>query len=215
MNALQTLACLGDAGTPNTDASYGGEVGDSVLSMQYWRDKAGEYQRVMDSLDTTARAIRTVLGAGVSEQDADELQMWLSDYEDKRAMFRGTAQAINAGAMVVNAAGGRFPVMQVPQTLAALPMLPIVAVAAFATAATLISWGRSWMEGVNRRLHDQRMLDTITDPEQRARAAEAVLQANSAQASASTSPWVAAAGIVKYGAFALLAYMGWKMWNNR
>lgn len=205
---------LGDAGTPNTDASYGGEVGDSAVSMQYWRDKAREYQQVMDSLDTTAQAIRTVLGSGVTETDADELQQWLNDYEDKRLIFRGTAQAINAGAAVVNAAGGRFPVMQV-RSLAALPALPIVAVAAFATAATLISWGRNWMTGVNRRLHDQRMLDAITDPDQRAQAAQAVLAANSAQQAAESSPWVSVAGAVKWGAISLLGFMAWRMYQNR
>lgn len=206
---------LGDAGTPNTDASYGGETGESVFSLQYYRNKASEFQSIMDSLDTTARSIRTVLSAGVNEDDADELQMWLNEFESKKFLFRSTAEAINAGSYVINAAGGRFPVMQVPQTLGIAPALPFVAIAALATAATLIVWGRDWMAGVNRRLHDQRMLDAIADPEQRAVAAQAVLQANVAQEKANASTFSQVANVVKWGAIAALAWMGYRMYVNR
>jgi hypothetical protein len=212
-----SAAVLGDAGTDNTDASYGAETGDSSFSMQYYRNKAAEFQSIMDSLDVTANSIRTLLSVGVDEASADELQQWLAEFDGKKYLFRGTAEAINAGAYVVNAAGGRFPVMQIPQTLgfAFAPALPLVAIAAFATAATLIAWGKTWMSGVNRRLHDQRMLDAITDPEAREQAARAVLEANSAQARVEASPLATIATVAKWGAIGYGAFMIWRMWQNR
>lgn len=210
------MQTLGEAGVPATDELYAGETGESVFSLQYYRNKAKEFQSIMDELDATARSIRTILSLPVDENTADELQMWLAEFDSKKMLFRATAETINAGAFLINKAGGRFPVMQTPQSLKALPLaIPLAAVAALATAATLISWGRDWMEGVNRRLHDQRMLDAITDPEQRAEAARAVMDANAANERAKDSPLSSIANIVKWGAFAGIAYFGWKMWQNR
>jgi hypothetical protein len=211
-NALQTM---GDAGVPNTDVSYTGETGESMFSAQYYINKAREFQNIMDSLDETARAIRVLLDSGVSEDDADELQMWLQEFNAKKSLFRGTAEAINAGAYVINSVGGRFPVMQVPQTLGLAPVIPLAAIAALATAATLIVWARDWMAGVNQRLRDKNLLAEIEDPEQRAVAARAMLDAAAANDRAKDSPMASIANVVKWGAFAALAYMGYRMWQNR
>lgn len=204
---------LGDAGTSNTDLSYGGETGESVFSMQYYRNKAEEFQRVMNSLDIAARSAREVLSSGVSEDIADELQLLLNDFDSKKLLFRATAETINASSWVINEAGGRFPIMQIPQTLGIAFVVPAAGLAALATAATLIAWGITWLRGLNERLRDARLLSSIEDPEQRAVAAAAVLRARSAAEQANENPITSIAGIVKWGAIAALAFMGYKAYK--
>ncbi len=216
MNAAGILAALSDAGTSNSDASYGGVTGEEgVFDAQYYRNKADDFQRVMNSLDTTAQNVRVILQSGVTEETADELQEWLAEFDSKRTLFRLTAQAINAGASMVNAAGGRFPVLQIPQSLGFAPALPIAAVAAIAAAATLISWGKNWMAGINQRMREKNLLAEIDDPAQRAVAARAMLDSQQAQAAAEASPLATIATIAKWGAIGWLAYLGWKTWSNR
>ena len=52
---------LGDAGTDNSDASYTGDVSDSSFSLDYYRQKAREFQGVLNQVDANAQAAR---GAG-------------------------------------------------------------------------------------------------------------------------------------------------------
>lgn len=207
MNRAMTV---GDAGTGNTDASYGGEDGSSPMSMQYFREEARKFQGIMDALDEAAVAAQSVLDAGPPPEDADALRQYLREFDSKKVVFRATAQAINAGAYLINQAGGRFPVMQVPQTLGFLPALPVTAVIAIATASTLIVWGREWLKGLNQRLTDARMLEAIEDPEARAQAAQAVLAARAAQVKAEGSPWTSVANVVKWGSIAWLAWMAYQ-----
>lgn len=209
---------IGDAGVPNDDSSYIGEEGDSYFSMQKYRNQAVEFQTVMDAMDTTARTIRELLQLSLPIEDQQALQQQLSEFESRKLMFRAAAETLNAVAYTINAAGGRFPVLQVPQGLQGLgfaPVIPLAAIAALATAATLISWGREWMIGVNRRMSDERMLAMIDDPQERAKAAQLVLQANAAQSEAESSTISQVAKIAKWGLFAALAYFGWRAWENR
>lgn len=209
---------LGDAGVPNDDASYAGETGDSYFSMQKYRNQAEEFQAVMDAMDTTARSLRGLLQYPLSVEDQQSIQDQLSEFESRKLAFRAAAETLNAVAYGINAAGGRFPVLQVPQGLQGLglgPVIPLAAIAALATAATLIAWGREWMAGVNQRLSDERMLAMIDDPDERAQAAKLVMQANAARADAETSTISQIAKMAKWGMIAALAYFGWRAWENR
>lgn len=209
---------IGEAGVPHDDASYAGETGDSYFSMQKYRNQAEEFQTVMLAMDATARSLRGLLQYPLSIEDQQGIQQQLSEFDSRKLMFRAAAETLNAAAYAINATGGRFPVLQVPQGLQGLglgPAIPLAAIAALATAATLISWGRDWMAGVNRRLSDERMLALIDDPEQRAQAARLVMQANAAQAEAETSTLSKVATLAKWGLIAALAYFGWRAWENR
>ncbi len=209
---------IGEAGIPHDDESYVGETGDSAFSLQYYRNKANEFQDVMNAMDGTARSLRALLQYPLSLEDTQGIQEQLAEFESRKLMFRAAAETLNAAAYAVNAAGGRFPVLTVPQGLQGLgfaPAIPLAAIAALATAATLISWGRDWMAGVNRRLHDERLLAAIDDPAERAKAAELIMQANAAQAASEGSTLSKVASIAKWGLIAALAYMGWRAWENR
>lgn len=209
---------IGEAGVPHDDASYTGDTGDSIFSMQKYRNQAREFQAVMDAMDTTARSMRGLLQFPLALEDEQSIQDSLREFESRKLMFRAAAETLNAVSYGINAAGGRFPVLQVPQGLQGLglaPVIPIAAIAALATAATLISWGKDWMAGVNRRLHDERMLALIDDPEQRAQAASLIMQANAAKDVAEGSTLSQVASIAKWGVIAALAYFGWRAWENR
>lgn len=200
------MSNLGDAGIDNSDLTYSGETGDSAFSMQYYRNKAAEFQNVMNALDSAANSARTVLAAGVDEETSARLQELLDEFDSRKFLFRATAEAINAGAAVVNSMGGRFPELSIPTGLGLLPAIPFAAIAAIATAATLIVWGRDWIA----KLQLQSVLDTITDPERRSVVAAAVAQSLAAAQTANESPLSSVASIAKWGAIALLAFLGYR-----
>lgn len=209
---------IGEAGVSHDDESYTGDEGDSYFSLQKYRNQAAEFQTVMNAMDSTANALRNLLTLPLSESDYAAVQDDLSNFESRKLAFRAAAETINAVGYTINATGGRFPVLQVPAGLQGLglgPLIPVAAIAALATAATLISWGRDWMAGVNRRLSDERMLAAIDDPAQRAEAAKLVMQANAAQSAAEETTLSKVATIAKWGLVAVVAYYGWKMWENR
>lgn len=209
---------IGEAGVPNDDASYAGEQGDSYFSLQKYRNQASEFQAVMEAMDKTASSLRGLLQYPLSVEDQQSIQDRLNEFDSRKLMFRAAAETLNAVAYTINASGGRFPVLQVPQGLQGLgigPVIPLAAIAALATAATLISWGKDWMTGVNRRLSDERMLAMIDDPAERAQAARLVMQANLARAEADTSTISQVAQIAKWGLYATLAYFAWRAWQNR
>jgi hypothetical protein len=213
---------IGEAGVPHDDVSYTGDEGDSYFSMQKYRNQATEFQGVMNAMDTTAGVLRGLLQLQLSAVDYASVQNDLSEFESRKLAFRAAAETINAVGYAINAAGGRFPVLQVPQGLQGIagrlglgPVIPLAAIAALATAATLVSWGRDWMTGVNRRLHDEQLLAEIEDPAQRAEAAQLILQSNAALAEADSSTLSKVAAIAKWGLLAMLAYYGYRMWENR
>ena len=206
---------FGDAGTDNSDASYGGMVaGDSsAWTMQYYREKAVQFQTVLNQIDTAARAVGDALDSGALSDDAQSaLSSALDDYNARRAAFRLAAEGINAAAVVINGAGGRMPQLSIPSGLGFLPAIPVAAVAAFSAAAALIAWGVTWLQGVNARMQSEvtaanarAAAADISDPAVRDRvladqaalggAASAVAQA---AANAEGSPLAQLSGAVKW-----------------
>lgn len=204
------MGALGEVGVDHSDDAYNGESGESAFSMQYYRDKAVEFQNVMNALDSAAQSARTVLDAGVDDETATRLQSLLDEFDNRKFIFRTTAEAINAGAAVVNSMGGRFPELNIPSGLGLLPAIPIAAIAAIATAATLIVWGRNWIA----KLQLSSVLDKITDPAKRDVVAAAVAQSLAAAQTASDSPLSSIATVAKWGAIALLAYLGFRAYQS-
>jgi hypothetical protein len=197
--------------TGGGDASYGGESADSALSLGYYRQKALEFQQVLSAMDEGRAAAIAALNTGaVDPQVADELQQLLGEYDSKAWQMRMTGEAINAGAAAINAAGGRFPVLSIPQSLGLLPALPFAAVAAFGTAATLVAWGVTWLSGVNDRLRLAMQLDAQTDPEARAALAREVARSDAAIAKAQGSPVAWLATPVKWLAIGVGAFLVWR-----
>lgn len=214
-------ASLGDAGASNDDASYTGDTGDSVLSMQYYIDKANQFQLVMNSLDAAATAAENMLaiaqeadltGMGVGDPSiADDLVGYLNDFYDKRYQFRLTAEAINAGANTINAVGGRFPVLSIPSGLGIAPVvMGAVALGALATAAALIAWGNTWLKGLNARMATAASAAMIDDPDKKAAFLTQAATAQAAMEAADDSPITTIANIVKWGAIAGAVYLAFK-----
>jgi hypothetical protein len=172
----------------NSDANYTGDYTPTdPLTLDYYRQKARDFQDTLNAVDQTAQALQAALAAGVDDQTASDLQAMLDDYNSRKGTFVTTAKAINLAADAVNAVGGRFPVLSIPTGLGMPILLPVAAIAAFATAAVLISWGVTWIKGANQRLHDQQLLDNITDPDQKAQVASAIAQSDAAVAQAEAS----------------------------
>lgn len=210
------MSALGDA-VPggNSDLLYSGETGESVLSMQFYRNKASEFQNILNQLDAGQSAALLALYATEDPELYDYLSSWLADFDAKRGTFKATAQAINLGAEAINAAGGRFPQLSIPSGLGLIPLLPAVAIGAIATAATLITWGVVALRGLNERLKFAQALDATTDPDKRATLAQAVTMSDVAAKNADSSPLSSVAGIVKWGALAFGAFLIWKAYSAR
>jgi hypothetical protein len=210
---------LGEAGVPHDDESYGGELSDSIFSMDYYREKAREFQETLNRLDQTAELAYEAASSNISESLSLDLLVMLDEYESRKWTLKATAETINAGAAVVNAMGGRFPVLSVPSGLGAVPALPLAAIAAVATAATLISWGVSWIEGVNDRLKIETLTAAVNDPETSPETRDRLLtiygETEKLAAASSGTGLATIATIAKWGAIAGLVFMGYKLIENR
>lgn len=193
---------LGDAGMPNDDASYTGSVDNSVASVQYWRDKALEFQRVLQSVDETANAAAEFLSRTTDQSAIAYINEALNDYDTRKTALRLAAEGINAGAAVINAAGGRFPQLSIPPGLGLAPLMPAAAIAALGTAAALIVWGKSWIDGVNERMRYAALMQS-DDPE----IGRILARAEAAQRVASTSTIAQIGTYLKWGAIVVVVIM--------
>ena len=207
---------LGDAGAPNDDASYTGDTGDSVFGMQYYRNKAAEFQSVLIAVDQSAQAARDAIDANADNAEmVAELQALLADFDAKRWQFRATAEAINAGAALVNSAGGRFPQLSIPNGLGAFPVFPAAAVAAVGVAATLIVWGLSFTKQIAATIQRHVTLQAIEDPAKRAEVAAILARADQAASAAETPVISSIAGIVKWVAIGAIAFLAYKQFGGK
>lgn len=223
--ALRAHPMLGDAGLPNDDQSYTGETGDSAFSMQYYIEKARQFQVVMDSLDTAASAASDMIATALSyetsgiipgdESMIDDLSNFLTEFDGRKYQFRLTAEAINAGAATVNGMGGRFPELSIPQGLGIAPVvMGAAALAAIATAAALISWGNTWLRGLNQRMAVAAAAAQIEDPDAKAAFLAQATIASQAADAAEESPVSTIANAVKWAAIAGAAYLTWKAFSD-
>jgi len=198
------------------DESYAGETGESQFSMQYWRNKAGEFQLILNQVDAAARAAQSAIDADVDPTLTDDLLAMLSEFDGKKMLFRATAEGINAGAAVINAAGGRFPQLSVPSGLGIVPALaiPAATIAAFGVAASLLVWGAQWVSGVVDRMRFAQLSGMVTDPAKREALALSQANAEMALKATSESPLTSIAGVVKWGAIAFAAFLAWKAFQE-
>lgn len=190
----------------------------SILSMDYYRQKAVEFQQLLNALDATDQEIVSLIRTLPDTLMRDELIATQSELLDKKGQLKIVAEAINFVANGLNGVGVNFPKMQIPQTLGAVPLaLGAAAAAAIAAAAALIIWGRDWIAGVNQRLRDENLIKSVPENKQ-AEVAEAIIKTEQARIEAESSPLGAVAGIVKWvalGAIAFFAYQAWTQYKPR
>ena len=187
----------------------------SMLSLDYYRNKAREFQVVMDALDRSYWAASGALGTGALDATTTQsLEDALADFESRRTTIRLTAEAINLGAATINSAGGTFPKLSIPGTLNAGPILVGAAmVGAIGTAAALIVWGSKWINGVNERLRRAQVLEAAT-PQQRERIVESIAQSDNAVQVAESSVLASVAPIVKWVAIGVGAFLLYRAYTG-
>jgi hypothetical protein len=180
----------------------------SPLSLDYYRNKAREFQVIMDQLDRTYQAATFALDTqALDAASAQTLEDAVADFESRRRSIKLTAEAINAGAATVNALGGRFPSLSIPGTLGLPPLLaPAAMVAAIGTAAALIVWGSQWISGVNLRLRRAQLIESAT-AEQRARILNAIAETDNAVTTTESSILASVAPVVKWIAVGIGAFL--------
>ena len=190
------------------NGSGSGADSPSAFSMDYYRNKAREFQVTLDALDRTYWAASGALGTGaLDEATAAALEAALAEYEGRKTMLRVTAEAINAGAAAINALGGRFPSLSIPGTLGLPPLVaPAALVAAIGAAAAAIVWGTQWISGVNDRLRRAQIIEAAT-PEQRGRIVQAIAESDNAVNVAEGSVLASLAPTVKWIAIGIGAFL--------
>ena len=188
----------------------------SPFAMDWYRNKAREFQLVLDALDRSYWAASGALGTGaLDEATATALEAALADYESRKTSLRLTAEAINAGAFAINSMGGRFPVMSIPGTLGLPPLLaPAALVAAIGTAAGLIVWGSQWIAGVNDRLKRAQIIEG-TSPANRDAIVRAMAESDNAVSVAEGSFLASLAPTVKWLAIGIGAFLLYRAYSNR
>ncbi len=212
------MSTLGDIG-PHDDPSYTGEqTSDSLpgMSMSYYRDKAREFQVLLNSLDAAYTSMIDSINSGLIPQDyADDLLSLAADYEAHKTILKVTAEAVNAGAAIVNSAGGRMPQLSIPGTLGLGPIaLPLGTLVAIGTIGALTAWGMSWLNGYNDRAKLQMSLDAQATPEGRAQVARDVQQSDAALKAADVTIFGAMSSSIKWIALGLLGFFAYRYANG-
>lgn len=198
------------------DATYAGVQSTSPLSMDYYRDKARQFQVTLNALDQGYAAAMNAIDADIDDDLSIDLFDLTQEFDGKRALLVGTARAINLGAEAINAVGGRFPQLSIPSGLGLLPALPLAAVAAIATAATLIVWGNTWLQGVNERLRRAQLIaeQKGIDPAKASALVDSLAASDAAVAASETSPLSSIAGMVKWAAIGFGAFLVFQAWKG-
>ena len=187
----------------------------SPFAMDYYRQKATEFQATLNALDKGYAAANAALASGaLDDQSQASIVESLDEYEGKRTALKVTAEAINAGAAVINSLGGRFPQLSLPSTLGALPAVPIALIAAVGTAAGLIAWGSQWLTGLNERLRRAQLIEGAT-PGQRDALIRAMQQTDAAVSESESSVLASIAPVIKWVAIGVLGFLAYRAYTGR
>lgn len=199
--------------SPDTDTS--GNV--TPLQLDYYRNKVKEFQDILDNMDATAAIARDTIDLDISPELTQSMQDYIAQFEDKKGEFKIAAEALNFAIQGVNAIGGNFPSLSIPAGLAGLGFVPLAAGAAvagaLAVAATLIVWGKEWIKGVNERMKQESLLQSVP-PEKRQALAQKILETDATVKASEGSPLANIASIVKWAAIAAAAYFAFQAYNK-
>lgn len=190
------------------------EPDNSAFSLDYYRNKAREFQETLNAVDMTYSSINELLSASISDDLRNDLNLALNEFESKRAQFRLTAEAINAGAAIINSLGGRFPVLSVPGNLGLPIAVPVGVIAAVGVAASLALWGSQWISGINERLKMQLAIDAQNTPEAKAAIAKSIVDTDNALRQSDSSIWSTLGGSLKWIGLGVVAYFAWREYQN-
>lgn len=209
------VVTLGDAGD---DASYDGAVYDSPVSLDYFRQRFAEFQQVMQAMDESYRA--GIAAYFASDPPDENLYALLMEYESKAADLKATAEAMNTGASIVNAMGGRMPVLSIPATLGALPVLLMSAAVTWALSRVSgwIDYARGYTAGMADALALVRSMPAnASKPEIEAalsQAHEAAVKVSDNALTRAVSQIGSASGIASIVIIGGLAFLAWRAFGD-
>lgn len=208
MNILSGL--LGDP--THDDGSYGGETDPGMFSVQYYRDKATQFQTVMNSLDQALYALgeaRDVLDDNDTESIAQWESLW-TDAMNRREWIRGAAEAVNLASEGLNAVGVRFPMLSVPSTLQGAPLVAVAA--AIAVTAAVVSWAYGWFDSVTSFMKTAIIMNKVKDPD---KAAILFTEMETAKIKANSSATSSIADMIKWVGIGVAGYLVYKELDKR
>jgi hypothetical protein len=197
------------------EAGYGFTGTNSPVSLTYYQQKIVEFQNLLNGMDAAAKAAQSALWDDIDPTLSKDLQDYLDDFDSKKWEFRAAAEALNLAINGANLVGGDFQNITVPNTLGLVPLVAAgVIAAAVATAAALIVWGNTWLQGLNQRLRDKELLESVTDPAKRDQLIAAQVAVEQAAVEASASPLSSISNIVKWLAIGAVAYFAFSAYKQ-
>ncbi len=145
----------------------------------WYQQKVTEFQNVLINVDQMAQALETLLVCDITEEQVYDIQAQLTEFYNRRALFKTTAEAFNMAAALVNSVGGAMPSVDIPGGLGLAPVvIPAGIAAAIAGAAVLVSWAVVWVAASNNKVKD--ILSMLPDGPNKEAAIIAAAQAESA-----------------------------------
>jgi len=197
------------------EAGYGFTGTNSPVSLSYYQQKIVEFQNLLNGMDRAYTAANDLYWENVDPALADDLKKYLDDFDSKKWEFRAAAEALNLAINGANLVGADFPSITVPSTLGVVPLVAAgVIAAAVATAAALIVWGNTWLQGLNQRLRDQELLSQVSDPAKKDALIKTQLEVEAATAEANASPLSSISNIVKWLAIGAVAYFAFNAYKQ-
>lgn len=191
----------------------------SILSVDFYRNKATEFQTALNSLDEIGRALYVAERAASCESTmAAEWFDLLQQFQTKRAQFVMAADAVNLASNGLNAVGVRFPVLSYAQGLGNPVLIPVAA--AIAAAAALIVWGKEFALTVREALKRWQYSDAfeLLSETERANMLRDLVQADAQVATAQTASGAGSlesiAGAVKWAAIGVAVFAAFKMYQD-
>jgi hypothetical protein len=197
------------------EAGYGFTQTNAPVALSYYQQKIVEFQNLLNGMDRAYKAAGNLYYENIEPTLRDDLKAYMDDYDSKAWEFRAAAEALNLAVNGANLVGADFPNVTVPSTLGVVPLVAAgVIAAAVATAAALIVWGNTWLQGLNQRLRDQELLGQVTDPAKKDALIKTQLEVEAAAAEANASPLSSISNIVKWLAIGAVAYFAFSAYKQ-
>lgn len=187
----------------------------TTTDLNYYQRKVQEFQQAVNAVDTAAYGLRMLLDLDISDDDRLPILRQLGELEAKKSELRTAAETVNAASALANQVGIQLPQVNI-QTLGALPLVPLAVGGAIAGAlyliASLISWITDWINRSNVVAQTIAAAANLP-PEQKAQVLSAIQQTEAAKAQATTGLG-SIANIVKYVAFAAVAFFAYQAFTK-
>lgn len=197
------------------EAGSGYTATNAPVALSYYQQKIVEFQNLLNGMDAAAQAAQSALWDDIDPQLSKDLQTYLDDFDSKKWEFRAAAEALNLAINGANLVGGEFTPIAIPTTLGVIPLVTAgVIAAAVATAAALIVWGNTWLQGLNQRLRDKELIASVSDPTKRDQLIAAQVAVEQAAVEANASPLSSISNIVKWLAIGAVAYFAFSAYKQ-